>query len=119
MLGSKKGVEALASLSGHGYKYRVQNYTSSLSQLTFEACGDSCRYSITFQTTYYVQTTIWWDQGDFALATASKFEELAEALGLDAAQRERLLLFVAAPPNRPEVLVLCNRVFVSQETPLP
>jgi hypothetical protein len=118
----KKGIQDLERLQGLEYEYRLENYVSSLSEITFRAQKIGLHghfYRITFQTTLYVQTATRWDQGNFELATPEKQVELANALGLSAAQREQLLLFVASPPNRPEVLVLCHQVFVSQVIPSP
>lgn len=118
----RKGVEDLERLYGRGYEYQLQNYTSNLSELTFVARRiepSGSFYRITFQTTHYVQTMVSWDQGDFRLATADRFLALADALNLSTIQREQLLLFVAVPLNRPEVMILCHRVFLSQEMPFP
>jgi hypothetical protein len=118
----KKGIQDLERLQGLEYEYRLENYASSLSELTFRAQKTGSQghfYRITFQTTLYVQTATRWDRGNFELATPEKHIELADAMGLSAAQREQLLLFVASPSNRPKVLVLCHQVFVSQEIPLP
>jgi hypothetical protein len=118
----KKGIQDLERLQGLEYEYRLENYASSLSELTFRAHKIGSQehfYRITFQTTLYIQTATHWDRGNFELAIPEKHIELTDALGLNAAQREQLLLFVASPSNRPKVLVLCHQVFVSQEIPLP
>ena len=116
----KRGIEYLERLQEQNYEYRLVNYTSSLSELTFHAhragsAGHS--YRITFQTVLYVQTLTHWDRGNFQLATYEKFRELADTMGLSAAQREQLLLFIACPSDKLEILVLCHQVFVSQEIP--
>jgi hypothetical protein len=118
----KKGIEYLERLQGQECEYRLVNYMSNLSELTFQAYkaeSPGHSYRITFQTTLYVQTVTDWDQGDFHLATPEKYRELADAMNLSANQREQLLLFTASPSNKPEVLVLCHQVFVSQEIPWP
>jgi len=118
----KKGITNLERLQGLGYEYRLENYVSGLSELTFRAYKVGPQehfYRITFQTTLYIQTATRWDQGDFQLATPEQYVELADAMGLSAIQREQLLLFVVSPANKPKVLILCHQVFVSQEIPLP
>ncbi len=117
-----KGIRDLEMLRGHGYEYRLLLYTPSLWELTvqaYEVYPKGHFYRIIFHGTHYMQTAIHWIQGDFELATPEKYAKLADALHLTTEERERLLLFVASPPNKPEVLVLCHAVYVSQEIPLP
>lgn len=118
----EKGIKQIEQLQGRGYAYRLQNYVTSLSELTFlayEAGSHGHCYRITFQTTLYIQTPTHWDQGDFHLAPPEKYQEIADALHLEDIQREQLMLFEACPPNKPPILVLCHKVFVSQEIPFP
>ena len=118
----KKGITDLEKLREHEYEYRLENYASNLSELTFRAYKAGSQghfYRITFQTTLYIQTPTYWNQGDFQLATPEKYVELVDDLGMSAVQRKQLLLFIASPANKPQVLILCHTVFVSQEIPLP
>jgi len=118
----RKGVEYLGMLQGQGYEYQLVNYTSNLSEITFQAykAGSPGQFlRITFQTTLYIQTVVHWEQGDFRLATAEEFQRLADAMNLSDIQREQMLLFIACPPDKPDILILCHQVFVSRETPWP
>jgi len=118
----QKGIHDLETLQGHGYEYRLESYTSGLSEVTFRAYASLPQphyYRITFQTMLYIQTMSRWKDGDFQLASTDEYEQLANALDLSPSQQKDLLLFVASPPDRPKVLVLCNTLFISQEIPIP
>ena len=117
-----KGMRDLETLREYGCRYRFIDYIPHLSELIFLASISDLkgpRYRITFQTTLYIQTVTDWFHGGFELAGPEKYTELVDALDLNTAAKEQLLLFVASPLNKPEVLVLCHTVYVSQETPLP
>ncbi|MCD4739544.1 MAG: hypothetical protein K8R89_09855 [Anaerolineae bacterium] len=118
----KKGIRILESLHNSKFQYRIESYGTGLSELTilaYKSGYDARCYRITFQTTLYIQASTNWNKADFQLASPARFDKFAIALGLSALQKEQLLLFIATPSDRPEILVLCHTVFVSQEIPLP
>ena len=117
----QKALRDLEILRNQGYSYSLERYVDSLSELIVRASKpDSPNHFIRiyFQTTIYIQMPIHWISGDFCLATTDRHKELTTSLGLDEIQARQLILLTVQPPTRPEILVLCHQVFLSQEIPI-
>jgi len=115
----KKSIRLIEALENQGYQYSLHSYVSGLSELAVRVykpdCPDRC-IRITFQTTRYIKMPSDWAHGDFCLATPEQHKKLITELGLSESQARQMLLFTAQPPKKPEILVLCMKVFVSEET---
>jgi hypothetical protein len=117
----QKGIRTLETLRSQGYEYKLEKYTSHLSELTIRAYKSDSPgfyFYITFQTVVYIQMPTHWNQGDFCLATQDEHERIARDIGLNEHQAQQLLLLTVQPSVAPEIFVLCHKVFLSQEVPI-
>ena len=103
------------------YRYIVERYLVSLSQLTVVARSKRDSHGIgkarfiTFRAVEYMQMPTYWEGAPFLLGTPQECRALLDDVGIDIVEKVPLLFYAQLPKSR--VYVVCWSVDISDTMP--